>query len=498
MKQKDIAELLDEPACAHNKKSKSGCAKPKPGATAGGCAFDGAQIALLPIADVAHIVHGPIACAGSSWDNRGTRSSGPRLYRIGMTTDLTEQDVIMGRGEKRLFHSIKQAVEEHSPAAVFVYNTCVPALVGDDVEAVCKEAGKRWDTPVVPVDAAGFYGTKNLGNRIAGESMVKYVCGSREPDPKPVAEDGKTIHDITLVGEYNIAGELWHVLPLLDELGLRVLCTLSGDARYREVQTMHRSEANMMVCSKAMINVARKLQDAFGTPWFEGSFYGVRDVSQALRDFARLIDDADLTERTEQLIAREEAKINATLEPWREQLRGRKVLLYTGGVKSWSVIAALQDLGMQVVATGTKKSTEDDKARIRELMGQDAVMIEDGNPRALIEIVRDNKVDVLIAGGRNMYTALKARIPFLDINQEREFGYAGYHGMVELARQLVLTIDSPVWEQVRTPAPWVSGNPLSSGQRKSGERPDRGGGAGFSYDHGFAPGMATPSAEKGV
>ena len=76
MKQKDIAALLDEPACAHNKKEKSGCAKPKPGATAGGCAFDGAQIALLPIADVAHIVHGSIACAGSSWDNRGTRSSG--------------------------------------------------------------------------------------------------------------------------------------------------------------------------------------------------------------------------------------------------------------------------------------------------------------------------------------------------------------------------------------------------------------------------------------
>jgi nitrogenase molybdenum-cofactor synthesis protein NifE len=456
MKQKEIAALLDEPACSHNQKSKSGCARPKPGATAGGCAFDGAQIALLPIADVAHIVHGSIACAGSSWDNRGTRSTGPRLYRIGMTTDLTEQDVIMGRGEKRLFHSIKQAVQEHQPAAVFVYNTCVPALVGDDVEAVCKEAEKRWGVPVVPVDAAGFYGTKNLGNRIAGESMVKYVCGTREPDPLPegAESDGKKIHDVALVGEYNIAGELWHVLPLLDELGLRVLCTLSGDARFREVQTMHRSEVNMMVCSKAMINVARKLQDAFKTPWFEGSFYGVGDVSQALRDFARLIDDPDLTARTEALIAREEAKIDAELAPWREQLKGKKVLLYTGGVKSWSVIAALQDLGMEVVATGTRKSTEDDKARIRELMGQDAVMLEEGNPRNLINIVREQNVDVLIAGGRNMYTALKARIPFLDINQEREFGYAGYAGMVELARQLVLTIESPVWPAVRTPAPW--------------------------------------------
>jgi len=457
MKAKDIAELLDEPACEHNKKEKSGCAKPKPGASAGGCAFDGAQIALLPIADVAHIVHGPIACAGSSWDNRGTRSSGPELYRLGFTTDLTEQDVIMWRSEKRLFHSIKQAVEDYSPAAVFIYNTCVPALIGDDVEAVCKAAAERWGVPVVPVDAAGFYGTKNLGNRIAGEAMVKYVVGTAEPESLPPGSErpGITVHDVNLIGEYNIAGELWHVLPLLDELGIRVLCTLSGDTRFHEVQSMHRAEVNMMVCSKAMVNVARKLQTSYGTPWFEGSFYGVEDTSRALRDFARLLNDDSLTERTEALIAREEAKVNQALAPWRERLSGKRALLYTGGVKSWSVISALQDLGMTVVATGTKKSTEEDKARIRDLMGDEAVMIDDGNPRALLKIVADYKADILIAGGRNMYTALKARLPFLDINQEREFGYAGYTGMIELARQFALTLESPVWDAVRRPAPWA-------------------------------------------
>lgn len=458
MNDKEIAALLDEPACEHNNKAKSGCARPKPGSTAGGCAFDGAQIALLPIADVAHIVHGPIACAGSSWDNRGTRSSGPTLYRLGMTTDLSEQDIIMGRSEKRLLHAIKQAVEDYKPAAVFVYNTCVPALVGDDVGAICKAAEQQWGVRVVPVDAAGFYGTKNLGNRIAGEAMVKFVVGTREPDPLPltVHRSEITVHDVNMIGEYNIAGELWHVLPLLDELGLRVLCTLSGDARFREVQTMHAAKVNMMVCSKAMINVARKLKDQYGTPWFEGSFYGITDTSQALRDFARLINDPSLTARTEALIAREEAHIRAALAPWRARLEGKRVLLYTGGVKSWSVISALQDLGMVVVATGTNKSTEEDKARIRELMGEDAKMIEDGSPRALLDAVRDYRADILIAGGRNMYTALKAKIPFLDINQEREFGYAGYQGMLELVRQLALTIESPVWQAVRKPAPWSS------------------------------------------
>jgi nitrogenase molybdenum-cofactor synthesis protein NifE len=451
---KQIAELLNEPSCSHNAKEKSGCAKTKPGATAGGCAFDGAQIALLPIADVAHLVHGPIACAGSSWDNRGTRTTGAALYKIGMTTDLTEQDVIMGRSEKRLFHAIKQAVDDYHPPAVFVYNTCVPALVGDDLEAVCKAASERVGVPVVPVDAAGFYGTKNLGNRMAGEAMFKHVIGTREPEPAKPHPAGIATHDVCLVGEYNIAGEFWAVAPLFDELGLRILGNLSGDARFRDIQTMHRAKANMVVCAKALLNVARKLQTNFGVPFFEGSFYGVTDTSNAFRDFARLIDDPELTARTEAMIAREEAKAHAALEPWRARLKGKRVLLNTGGVKSWSIVSALQDLGMVVVATGTSKSTEEDKERIRELMGEDTKMISDGSPKALLATIEEYKADILIAGGRNMYVALKARIPFLDINQEREFAYAGYTGMAELARQLALTMESPVWQQVRKPAPW--------------------------------------------
>ena len=66
-----IAEAFVEPACETNRAKseaarKKGCAKPlTPGAAAGGCAFDGAMIALQPIVDVAHLVHAPLACAGN-------------------------------------------------------------------------------------------------------------------------------------------------------------------------------------------------------------------------------------------------------------------------------------------------------------------------------------------------------------------------------------------------------------------------------------------------
>ena len=58
-----IAEVFDEPGCDKNqgkseKARKKGCTKQlSPGAAAGGCAFDGAKIALQPVVDVAHLVH---------------------------------------------------------------------------------------------------------------------------------------------------------------------------------------------------------------------------------------------------------------------------------------------------------------------------------------------------------------------------------------------------------------------------------------------------------
>ncbi len=451
-----IQQVFDEPACGKNqaksdKERKKGCSKQlQPGAAAGGCAFDGAKIALQPITDVAHLVHGPIACEGNSWDNRGAKSSGARLYRTGFTTDINETDVVFG-GEKRLFKSIKEILDKYDPPAVFVYQTCVTALIGDDIEAVCKAASAKFGKPVIPVNAPGFVGSKNLGNKLAGEALLDHVIGTEEPAYT-------TPYDINIIGEYNLAGELWQVKPLLDELGIRILSCISGDARYHEVASSHRARAAMMVCSKAMINVARKMEERYGIPFFEGSFYGISDMSDSLRQIARLLVEkgapAELTERTEALIRREEARAWERLDPYRERLAGKRVLLITGGVKSWSVVAALQEVGLEIVGTSVKKSTKEDKERIKEIMGDDAHMFDDMTPREMYRMLKEARADIMLSGGRSQFVALKAKMPWLDINQERHHAYAGYEGMVALVREIEKSLYNPIWEQVRTPAPW--------------------------------------------
>ena len=158
--------------------------------------------------------------------------------------------------------------------------------------------------------------------------------------------------------------------------------------------------------------------------------------SPGAEDFARRLAEKlgrpwlPLLARTEALIAVEEARAWARLQPYKKRLAGKRVLLITGGVKSWSVVAALQEVGIEIVGTSVKKSTREDKEKIKQIMGDDAHMIDDMTPRQMYAMLKEARADIMLSGGRSQFVALKAKMPWLDINQERHYAYAGYEGMV--------------------------------------------------------------------
>jgi nitrogenase molybdenum-cofactor synthesis protein NifE len=81
-------------------------------------------------------------------------------------------------------------------------------------------------------------------------------------------------------------------------------------------------------------------------------------------------------------------------------------------------------------------------------------MLDDNDQQALLRTFRDLRADILLAGDRYIYPALKARIPFLDLDHVRDIGYAGYIGAVEFGRRIVSVLEHPVWELARATPPW--------------------------------------------
>ena len=450
-------DYYDAPDCdTQEKGAPKFCKKSEPGEGAErSCAYDGARVVLMPITDAIHLVHGPIACAGNSWDNRGARSSGSQLYRRGFTTEMVQNDVVFG-GEKKLHGAIVDLAARYrdQAKAIFVYATCVTAMTGDDVEAVCRAAAKEVTIPVIPVNTPGFIGDKNIGNRLAGELLLEHVIGTAEPARL-------TDYDINLIGEYNIAGDLWGMLPLFERLGIRVLSCVSGDARFEELRYAHRAKLNIIICSKSLTNLARKMKKRYGIPYLEESFHGMTDTARALRDIARELDAAvggpsatTMQDRVEALISEEEARCRARIAPFRARLTGKRAVLFTGGVKTWSMVSALRELGVEILAAGTQNSTLEDFHRMKALMHRDARIIEDTSSAGLLAVMRERMPDLIVAGGKTKFLALKTRTPFLDINHGRSHPYAGYEGMVTFARQLDLSANNPIWPTLNARAPW--------------------------------------------
>src|SRR5208283_4600205 len=165
-------DKLTENGCSAEKKDK--VCRSRGGES---CAFDGAMIVLQPIADAAHIVHGPIACCGNTWEGRGSFSAKGDLHKLGLTTDMNEIDIVYG-SEEKLYTAIVKACATVRPKAVFVHATCVRGLLG-------------------------------------------------EPDYT-------TDLDINLIGEYNIAGDLWPVVPVLKAAGIRIMARITGNASFEE------------------------------------------------------------------------------------------------------------------------------------------------------------------------------------------------------------------------------------------------------------------------
>jgi nitrogenase molybdenum-cofactor synthesis protein NifE len=114
----------------------------------------------------------------------------------------------------------------------------------------------------------------------------------------------------------------------------------------------------------------------------------------------------------------------------------------------------MQEVGLTVIGTSVKKSTPDDKERIREIMKDDAHMYDDLKPREMYKMLKEARADIMLSGGRTQFVALKAKMPWLDINQERHHAYAGYEGMVALVCEIDKALSNPIWEQIRKPAPW--------------------------------------------
>jgi nitrogenase molybdenum-cofactor synthesis protein NifE len=404
------------------------------------CVFCGSRVVLYPIADAIHLVHGPIGCAAYTWDIRGAVSSGPQLHRLSFSTDLREMDVIHG-GEKKLYKSLVELIDRHHPKAAFVYSTCIVGVIGDDVDAICKQVSREKDIPVLSVHSEGFRGTKRDGYRAACDALFKLVGTGATDDISPVS--------INILGDFNLAGEVWIIREYFEKIGVQVVATITGDGRVDQIRRAHGAALNLVQCSGSMMHLAKQLNETHGVAFKKVSYFGIEDMSQALYETAKFFEDRDpqIMKRTVELVRSEVDAIMPQILTHRRKLEGKKAAVYVGGAfKAFSLVRALRLLGMNTVMVGSQTGLKEDYDELRELCDEGTIIVDDSNPIELTSFLIEKDVDLFIGGVKERPIAYKLGLGFCDHNHERKIPLSGYAGMLNFAREVYSTVASPVWK----------------------------------------------------
>ena len=406
------------------------------------CVYGGARIVLMPITDSIHLVHGPIGCAACTWDIRGSKSSRGDLYKKGCSTNLQEKDIVFG-GEKKLFETVIELNRIYHPGAIFVYATCVSGIIGDDIKAVCKKSQEITGCRVIPVQSEGYQNhNKTKGHWIGGDALLDYVIGTKEPEKI-------TPFDINIVGEFNVAGDLWGIKPLIEEMGINIISTLTGDSHVDEIAQAHRAKLNIVQCQKSSNYVAKKMEKKYGIPYIKVNFFGLEQSINSLRDIANFFKDQDMIEKTEQIIQSGLKEVEHKTDEYKRRLNGKTVALYVGGNKAWSLVRAFEELGMEVMMSGTKNGIKEDYERIKETVKDGTIIVDDANSTELARLLKKYQPNLLISGAKEKYISLKLGIPFCDFNHDRISAFAGFKGFESFAKEVDASVSSPVFELTR-------------------------------------------------
>ena len=401
------------------------------------CVFCGSRVVLYPIADALHLVHGPIGCAAYTWDIRGSLSSGPQLHRMSFSTDIQEKDVIFGGGNK-LYLALSELIDTYKPKAAFVYATCIVGLIGDDVEAICKRVTLEKGITVLPVHSEGFKGTKKDGYQAACDAMAKLVGTGSTKNVDPSS--------INILGDFNLAGEIWMIKKYYEEMGVQVVATITGDGRVDDIRKAHGAKLNVVQCAGSMTKLAEHMKQAYGIPYIKVSYFGLEDMADALYKVAEHFKDPGILIRTKNIVHREIKELMPELKRYREALSGKKAAIYVGGAfKAFSLVRALRLLGMRTVLAGSQTGNAQDYELLKQLCDEGTVIIDDANPLELSKFVREKDVDLLIGGVKERPIAYKLGLGFCDHNHERKEALAGFVGMKNFAQEVYSSVMSPVW-----------------------------------------------------
>ncbi len=370
----------------------------------GSCASRGAVFAAGRVNDLPIIIHGPASCGyvmSHTQDvhfltEMGTNPNTKGILRNNIQSTRMSNDSSIFGGHEDLMRIIRKEADA-GKRIIMVITTCVPGMIGDNLDLIKKRAEEEYPgLNLVVIKADGnLTGGSSEGRLMAMQAILDLI----DPDVEPSAMECNLIDDNFIIFQSG-KNEEW-TRKLLADLGFGVLHKLIDNVGLQEVIGCKRNLLNVRTFDDDTVNGMADVLTGKGMKVFSRPLpRGYRDTVDWVR---ALGEEFGIQDKAAKVIAEAEKGYKAALEMHTPFFTGKTVDIISGifGDDDW-MIEVLSDAGcvirniyrLERFGIGGNMGQEVPKSRFE---GQFNV-IRVGNPMEVRAKIEADEPDIVIGG----------------------------------------------------------------------------------------------------
>lgn len=173
---------------------------------------------------------------------------------------MDETDIVTGRHLKKVPRAVEEIYESLSkkPSVVMICLTCVDALLGTDMERICKKAEKTVGIPVLP---CYMYALTREGRKPPMVHVRQSIYSLLQPKKKKSTS-------VNILGHFAPLENDCELYELLSQLGIKTIREISRCESYEEYLDMAEANFNLVLDPEARF-AAEDLRKRLGIPYIE-------------------------------------------------------------------------------------------------------------------------------------------------------------------------------------------------------------------------------------
>lgn len=212
---------------------------------------------------------------------------------------MDETDIVTGRHLKKIPKAVAEVCDslEEKPSVVMICITCVDALLGTDMERICRKATEKVGIPVRP---CYMYALTREGRKPPMVHVRQSLYSLLEPRKKK----GNVVN---LLGFFSPLADDCELYDLLHQAGVKTIHEISRCRDYDEYLTMAEANFNLVLHPEARF-AAEDFHDRLKIPFIELTrLYQIDKIGSQYRAFGNVLgvqfDDREPAERASAAVA---------------------------------------------------------------------------------------------------------------------------------------------------------------------------------------------------